>query len=296
MKAIYLTLIGSALFGFDLAQAETIRYGLFVGKNEAAGRATLRYAEKDVSAMTDVMSELGGVDESNTKVLKDPTKDQILRQLSLLTAKISAERKPGLRQEFVWYYSGHANEESLMLGDEIIPYVQLQDWIKKIPADVKIVVLDACSSGSFITQKGGVMKPAFLTQSQNLEGKVILASSSRNEASQESDRIRGAIFTHHLTAGLRGAADYSKDKKITLSELYQYAYSETLKETGRTLHGSQHPNYSIQLTGTGDLVLTDVQKAKSSIYLGAELEGVFMIQNDAGEHISELKKSLGKLP
>jgi hypothetical protein len=42
-------------------------------------------------------------------------------------------------------------------------------------------------------------------------GTAILSSSTADETSQESDRLRGSFFSHHLVNALRGAADRDGD-------------------------------------------------------------------------------------
>jgi len=79
-----------------------------------------------------------------------------------------------------------------------------------------------------------------------MKGDAFMTSSSANEASQESDAIRGSFFTYYLVSGLRGAADMIHDGRITLNEAYQYAYNETLSRTEKTMGGTQHPNYDIR--------------------------------------------------
>src|SRR5207253_2498641 len=113
-----------------------------------------------------------------------------------------------------------------------LDYGALRKAIEAVPADVRVAVLDSCASGAFARSKGGQFLPAFLSDaSSQVRGQAILTSSSETEVAQESDRIGSSFFTHHLLAGLRGAADTSHDGRVTLNEAYQYAYDETLSRT-----------------------------------------------------------------
>ena len=59
-----------------------------------------------------------------------------------------------------------------------------------MPAAVRVVILDSCSSGSLTRTKGGSAKPAFrYDASFDMEGHAYITSSSAEEAAQESDRI-----------------------------------------------------------------------------------------------------------
>ena len=68
---------------------------------------------------------------------------------------------------------------------------------------------------------------------------VLIASSSADEESQESDDIGASFFTHYLASGLLGDADSSGDGKVTLAEAYTYAYARTVGETAETRAGAQ---------------------------------------------------------
>ena len=112
-----------------------------------------------------------------------------------------------------------------------------------------------------------------------MQGYAFLTSSSADEAAQESDAIGASFFTHYLVSGMRGAADVSGEGKITLSEAYQFAFHETLARTTTTQGGAQHPAYDINLSGTGDIVMTDVRQTSASVLLTEELAGRFFVRN-----------------
>src|SRR4029077_14738039 len=82
--------------------------------------------------------------------------------------------------------------------------------------------------------------------------------------------------------------------KITLNEAYQFAFNETLGRTLDTKGGAQHPSYDINMSGTGDVVMTDVHQTTSSLVLGEELEGRFFIRTAAQELVVELYKPKGR--
>ena len=91
------------------------------------------------------------------------------------------------------------------------------------------------------------------------------------EAAQESDKIGASFFTHYLISGLRGAADTAGNGLVTLNEAYSYAFQETLASTEKTQYGPQHPAYDINLSGSGDLVLTDLRSSGARLTVAAYL-------------------------
>ena len=276
------------------------RYTLIVGANfGGADRPVLKYGVSDAERFARVMVDLGGVSPEHNTILKQPKLRDLLDGLDLLTRRVTdASRLAGpgaARTEVIVYYSGHADEKGLLLGEDRYSYVSLRDRLDQIPADVRIAVLDACASGAFTRIKGGRARPPFLVdQSASMRGHAFLTSSAATEVAQESDRIRASYFTHYLVSGLRGAADLSGDGRITLNEAYQFAFSETLGRTVDSKGGAQHPSYDINMSGTGDVVMTDVRQLSATLVLGEEVEGRFFVRNAAQELIVEVYKPYGR--
>ena len=74
--------------------------------------------------------------------------------------------------------------------------------------------------------------------------------------------------------------------------MYRYAFDETLARTENTQAGPQHPSYDIQLTGAGDLVLTDTLELETLDFpeLQASLESMQMA---AASHHDTIKGLAG---
>jgi hypothetical protein len=275
------------------------RYTLIVGANfGGADRPLLKYGVSDAERFARVLVDLGGVNAANNTILKEPKLRDLIDGLDLLTRRVTEAARvagPGMRTEVIVYYSGHADEKGLLLGEDRYSYVSLRNRLDQIPADVRIAVLDACASGAFTRIKGGKARPPFLVdQSTSMRGHAFLTSSAATEVAQESDRIRASYFTHYLVSGLRGAADLSGDGRITLNEAYQFAFSETLGRTVDSRGGAQHPSYDINMSGTGDVVMTDVRQLSATLVLGKEVEGRFFVRNAAQELIVEVYKPYGR--
>ncbi len=299
---VCLALALGAVPGADRAEAAASvqRFTLVIGANYGgAERPRLQYAVSDAERFARVLIDLVGVTQANEIVLRQPKLKDLLDALDLLSARVTEAKRAtgaaGGRTEVLLYYSGHADEQGLLLGDDRYSYRTLRDRLDQIPADVRIAVLDACASGAFTRLKGGKARPAFLVdESATMRGHAFLTSSAETEAAQESDRIRASYFTHYLISGFRGAADLSGDGKVTLNEAYQFAFNETLGRTVDTKGGAQHPSYDINLSGTGDVVMTDVRQTSATLVLGEDLEGRFFVRNAARELIVELFKPRGR--
>ena len=303
VRAAALTALSIVAGARGAAGATVQRFTLVIGANEAGpDRPQLRYAVTDAERFARVLVELGGVNRENEIVLRQPKLRDLMAALDLLQARVTraigargGSANDTGRTEVLVYYSGHADEQGLLLGDDRYSYRSLRARLDQIPADVRIAVLDACASGAFTRIKSGRTRPAFLVdQSADMRGHAFLTSSAATEAAQESDRIRASYFTHYLVSGFRGAADLSGDGKVTLGEAYQFAFNETLGRTVDTKAGPQHPSYDINLSGTGDVVMTDVRQTSATLVLPAELDGRFFVRTASRELIVELYKPRGR--
>ena len=272
------------------------RYVVAVSANYGGqGRPVLRYAETDAKSFAKVLREMGGVQSQNVILVKEPGVAALQKQLDGLDRKVSQNKNAGGRNEVLFYYSGHADEKGLRLGTEIYAWKELRKRIDALNADVKIAVIDACGSGAITRLKGGVAVPAFMVdQSSDMKGYAFITSSTQDESSQESDKLKGSFFTHSLVSGLRGAGDLSGDGKVTLSEAYQFAFNETLQRTEKTMGGAQHPSRDMNLAGTGDVVMTDLRSTSAGLDLDEDVDGRLFIRDASGELVAELYKKSGR--
>ena len=272
------------------------RFALVAGSNDGgASRVRLRYAATDAQAVARVLRDLGGVRDDDLVLLVDPDLPTFTAALRRLRDTVQAAGPSGERREIVFYYSGHSDERGLILGSDIYPYDELRASLALAQADVRVAILDSCSSGAMTRAKGGSRRPAFLFDAtQDMSGHAFLTSSSAAEAAQESDRIGASFFTHFLVSGLRGAADATGDGLVTLNEAYAYAFQETLASTENTQYGPQHPAYDISLTGSGDLVLTDLRAASAVLVVGEEVSGRLYVRDAHGALVIELAKTAGQ--
>jgi uncharacterized caspase-like protein len=212
-----LSLVNGSLGADDTS---TRRFGIFIGSNNGGrDRTMLRYAVSDAKAVSRVFAEMGGILGKDNIVVIEPDMKEINHLLDHVQAQMLGAKQTHTRTELVFYYSGHADETGLLLGRERYAYKDLRDRINQIQSDMRIVILDSCSSGAFTRAKGGLKTQPFLVDSSiSAEGYAFLTSSAATEASQESDTIESSYFTHSLVAGLRGAADTIGDGRVPLNE------------------------------------------------------------------------------
>jgi hypothetical protein len=275
---------------------ELRRLAFVIGADDGgADRVRLKYASSDAANVARVIREIGGVAAGDIRLLQSSSKADVLDGFVRLRRDIAELRGRGVRVELLVYYSGHSDDQGLLLAGSRLGYDQLRAEIKSTPADVHIAILDSCASGAFTRVKGGTKRAAFLADaSSRVEGYAFITSSSADEVAQESDRIAASFFTHYLISGLRGGADANRDGKVTLNEAYQFAFAETVSRTESTQAGAQHPAYNMHLAGTGDVVMTDLRATSATLMLAADVHGRLFIRDRGGHLVVELLKVGGR--
>ena len=271
------------------------RFVLLAGVDDGGPtRVRLRYAASDAHAMGKVLQSLGGVAADDIVFVSAPSRAAFDAGFADIEQRLRAGATPGVRRELLVYYSGHSDEDGLLIGRDRVGYDELRNRVQRAPAELRVVILDSCASGAFTRRKGGVKRPPFLLDaSTDMRGHAYLTSSAADERAQESDRIAASYFTYYLVSGLRGAADVNQDRRVTLQEAYQFASQETLARTERSQAGPQHAAYEFDLAGTGDMVVTDVRQTQSGLVLTPELGGRITVREANGTLVAELRKPAG---
>ena len=278
--------------------ANSITLALVIGSNPGGpGQQSLRYAEADAGRMAALLTELGRMDRQRVVVLTRPTASEVRTALSDLGRRLSRLAADGRRTRVVFYYSGHARAQALNLGPTELPLKDLRTALTALPADFKLVVIDACQSGAFSGVKGARPAADFTHNtmtSLSTTGMAVMASSSGDELSQESAQLQGSYFSHHLVAALRGAGDRNRDARVSLDEAYRYAYEHTLADTSRTAVGGQHVTLETDLRGKGEVPLSYPIDARAQLRLPDALYGEVLVQQaPAGAVMVELHKARG---
>ncbi len=274
------------------------RFALVAGNDEGgSGTRELLYARDDARKIHAILTRVGGVREADAMLLLNSDAEDLLTALGELERRAKDARTRGDRTALFFYFSGHAKDGSLRLGRSKLPMESLKARLAQSPADMRVAIFDACRSGAMTRTKGVRRAPAFEVESdatRAAKGLVILTSSASDEDSQESDAIGGSYFSHHLASGLLGDADRSGDGKVSLGEAYAYAYERTVADTAESAAGAQHPTFSFDLAGNGDLVLTDFAERNEGLQFPAAAPGgTYFLIDPKGFVVAELSKVLG---
>ena len=129
--------------------------------------------------------------------------------------------------------------------------------ISKLPYKTLTVVIDACFSGN--SQKGLLIKnisPVGIEVDNpimDLPNSSIFLSSSGKEYSSWYEKNGHSLFTYYFLKGLKGEADYNKDKILTIGELKKYIDEEVPYKAQRLNNIEQTP----QIYGNENKVIVE---------------------------------------
>lgn len=249
------------------ARADTERYAVIIGHNTgAADEQRLKFAETDATRVGELLGEIGGVPDENQVVLRGKNAEQVRRALISTNERIRVGQRAGHEAVLFVYYSGHGDADSLHLGESRFALRELEALVRGSSAQIRMLVIDSCRSGSVTRVKGGNPAPPLVLSSgideMPGEGLIVLTASTAGEDAQESDQLAGSFFTHYLLSGLRGAADDDADQIITVAEAFAYTREQTILASSRTLSGTQHPTFHYDLRGRADIALADLGAAR----------------------------------
>jgi hypothetical protein len=195
---------------------------------------TLKYPDNDAFSIYSFWkSPLGGsLDDEHSEVLVDDgaTKAQIMHAMHTTFDKAQE------RDLAIFFFSGHGLRGSFLPsdydGDGIRLYHNdVSKVLSECKAKHKLVIADACHSGSYVAGKGLPAKPTkalaqtFYDELDKSEaGVAYLLSSQADEESLEVSTLRNSVFTYFVVRGLKGEANSNSDNIITIQELFDYVY------------------------------------------------------------------------
>lgn len=283
-RLLFLLLVGS---GFAAAAAAApARYALVVGHNQGGvGLAPLRYAESDARNVARVLSELGQFPTSHISVILGKNAAEVDAALDRLEEQL---RRDGEAELVMFYYSGHATQDYLRMGDSLLRLEALKQRLEKLPARVRLGFFDACQSGGILRPKGATLTAPIQIEwpdDQATQGTAFITSSTARQNSYESDELGGSFFSYYVASGLRGDADTSRDGRVSLAELYPYVYQRTRQRTLGLAEGAQTPAYDFDLRGQGEVMLSDLHQAASYLVLPAEEGAEYYIYDRTASYI-----------
>jgi hypothetical protein len=224
------------------------------------------YRKEDIVLMTQTLGA------TNTRFL--PIADKIRRELALLISQVRKD------DSILVALSGHgvqfAGEDDLFFcpadanlkeRTTLLSLGQMYKDLDKCAAGVKLLFVDACRNDpvSTISKSRRIVELQTLDKVQPRDppgGISAFFSCSRGEQSFEHPALKQGIFFHFVTRALAGAADFNKDRQVSLPELEQFAVGEVQRYARVELGVNQTPERRGQARGL--VTLTSVVRPTAS--------------------------------
>lgn len=135
----------------------------------------------------------------------------------------------GKEDRIVFFHEGHGYDGGFCGVDGTIPYSELAKTLAKSPANMKLVFLGGCHSGS--AKNAGIL---------NYSDQAWFTATRPDEVGAEYDHLP-FYFGGSVSKGLRGKADFNSDKDVTVVELFKYIYNDLLNKSSKlNKAGSSH--------------------------------------------------------
>jgi len=255
----------------------------------APGEVELRYARTDAQRVAQVLRELGGVAPADLYLLLDGDAGSMREALAAAAERSREGPEPAT---LLFFYSGHADAQAMHLGSSRFTWDELRAALETGPAQLRVAFVDACQAGALTLPKGFVVGPP---AAQGARGFAVLASADLAEQAQEMGSLGGSIFTHYLVSGMRGAADTDGDGRVTLAELHSHTARNTARATAAWTGSLQHPAFHFDISGQGDIVVSELRQALATLEIGNELAG-HLVVSERGTRliVAEAEKAAGR--
>lgn len=220
-------------------------WAVVVGIGRYDHMPSLRYTDDDAYQFYAFLKspEGGALPDDQIKVMidEDATRYNILQNMKSILFRADEN------DVVLFYFSGHGLEGSFIPVDfdgynNRLHHEEIKSIMKESKAKHKLVIGDACHSGSLSAQYGGELlsmkSPVDATLQKyysafmNADGGLALMMSSKGEeVSLEDGGLRSGIFSYYLIRGLKGEADRDADNIITVKEIFDFVYSKVRNYT-----------------------------------------------------------------
>ena len=200
-----------------------------------------KYAPSNVNCLLDKKATAKNIKNALFVWLKQAIQEDIVT--IFFACHGSPESPDSLNNLFLLPYDTQYDE----IATSGFPMWDLETALKRfIKAKKVVIIADACHSGGIgqsfdIARRAnrGIKVNPIGSELQSLskvgDGVCVISASDDKQFSQESKDWGGGhgVFTYFLLKGLKGEADYSKDRRVTLGELIPYL-SEQVRRTTKS--------------------------------------------------------------
>lgn len=198
---------------------------------------TLTYPDDDAYQMYAFLRspEGGALPESQIRLLinEDATRANLIEAIQMMFGQADEN------DVVLFYFSGHGLDGAILPADfdgfdNRLFYAELTNLLEASRARQKLVMTDACYSGSLMAAKGGgdAMDNRLVIELEKCgSGTALMMSSQQEEYSLEDKGLRAGVFSYYLRQGLKGQADRDGDGIVRIGELFSFVQAQVRART-----------------------------------------------------------------
>ena len=180
----------------------------------------------------------------------------------------------GVRDEYGALYLAVKNTSRARLRSTAIKSDFIREAMDQSRSRRQVLILDCCNSGAFAqgtkAETGGSVGTASAFEGTGY-GRVVLTASDSTQFAWEGDKVIGetdnSLFTHFLVKGLEGEADNDGDGRITIDELYDYAYQHIVNITPKQTPGKWSYKQQGEIVLRHNIRIEDTKPIPLPVYL-----------------------------
>jgi hypothetical protein len=206
----------------------TDMYALVIGISSYDHMPTLKYPDDDAYQLYAFLKspEGGALPENHITLLVD----EVATRENIRTSMKTVFGKADKDDVVIMYYSGHGLQGRFLPIDfdgykNSLSHREIYDLLGNSAAKNKVLIADACYSGSLSDSKGtfyNSLENFYSKMGDSEGGTAIMMSSKAEEQSLEYSGLRQGVFSHFLLKGMKGHADYNGDTIVSITELFRF--------------------------------------------------------------------------
>ncbi|MBR9921882.1 MAG: peptidase C14 caspase catalytic subunit p20 [Bacteroidetes bacterium] len=232
-------------------------WAVVIGVGEYGHMPQLKYTDDDAYKIYAFLKspQGGALPDEQIRVLVDGN----ATRANIVDAMEQTFMRADANDVVIFYFSGHGLEGSFLPVDydgynNLLKHDEITRLLEKSQAKHKIVLADACHSGSLLAMKAPnrPMLQRYYSAFEDSDGGMALLMSSRgSEFSLEDGGLRSGVFSYFLVEGLKGGADVDQDGIVVIQEIYDYVNQHVVSYTARaqtpTLMGDFDPGMPVSI-------------------------------------------------
>lgn len=266
------------------------KFALIVANTEYTdpGLAQLTAPSKDAENFAHVLKEKTICAFDDVRVLLDQSESVVRAAMD----EFFDEKRPddllvlyfsghGVRDEFGALYLAVKNTNRFRLRSTAIKSDYVREAMDQSRSKRQVLILDCCNSGAFAqgTKAATGTSIGIASAFEAGYGRIILTASDSTQFAWEGDKIIGetdnSLFTHFLVKGLEGEADLNSDGRITVDELYDYAYEKVKLATSKQTPSKFSSKQQGEIVLRANIRVEDTRPAQLPAALLDSLENPF---------------------